>query len=48
MSLIEWKSSFSVGILALLASLLLAAPCAWGDDSVKAMKEAVATTCHDH
>ncbi len=43
MSLIEWKSSFSVGILALLVSLLLVASRAWGDDSVKAMKEAVAT-----
>ncbi|MCK9419632.1 MAG: tetratricopeptide repeat protein [Nitrospirae bacterium] len=43
MSLIDRKSSFSFSILALLASLLLVYSSARGDDSVKAMKEAVAT-----
>jgi len=43
MSFIDRKSSFSIGIFALLVSLLLVHSLAWGDDSVKAMKEAVAT-----
>jgi tetratricopeptide (TPR) repeat protein len=43
MSFIDRTSSFSVGILALLVSPLVAHSPAWGDDSVKAMKEAVAT-----
>jgi tetratricopeptide (TPR) repeat protein len=51
MSFIDRKSSFSVGILALLVSLLFVHSLAWGDDSVKAMKEAVATqpaTTNEH
>jgi tetratricopeptide (TPR) repeat protein len=43
MSFIDRKSSFSVGILALLASLLFVHSLARGDDRVKAMKEVVVT-----
>jgi len=43
MSFINRKSSFSVDILVLLASLLFVHSLAWGDDRMNAMKEAVAT-----
>lgn len=43
MSFIDRKSSFSAGILVLLASLLFVYSPARGDDRVKATKEAVAT-----
>ena len=43
MSFIDRKTSFSVGILALLASLLLMHSLVWADDRATSMKEALAT-----